>query len=183
MLCPKCDCELEIVVVKDVKLEICSSCDGIWFDYEELYKIVRIPEEELRGTDIEKSLEKNHENDPDDNGFHITCPKCGDPMEIQTYCCDSGVKMDKCSRCNGIWLDDGEIMQIIEYCINTNEPVPQEKINILNSKLTEIKADWHKMEDKLCDDIMVNTNEFFDTAGTPGRILQEIYRFFTRAGM
>lgn len=182
MVCPKCDCRLKAVVVKDVELEICNSCHGIWFDFEELYKIIQIPQEDLMGTAIEKSLQKDYENASEDNGFRAICPKCKEPMEVQTYCCDSGVKMDKCRHCNGIWLDDGEIIQIIKYC-KDNKPVPPENLLTLNDKLKEIETDWHMMEDKLCDDTMVNTNEFFEAAGTPGEILREIYRFFLKIGM
>ncbi len=39
------------------------------------------------------------------------CPKCGmELVEIDF----KGVKIDKCSECNGIWLDNGELDQLLE---------------------------------------------------------------------
>lgn len=34
------------------------------------------------------------------------CPKCGAPLVAVHY---RGVELDKCSRCQGIWLDCGEL--------------------------------------------------------------------------
>jgi uncharacterized protein len=40
---------------------------------------------------------------------HMRCPKCG--MELSTIAY-SGVEVDKCWSCHGIWLDDGELEKI-----------------------------------------------------------------------
>ena len=38
------------------------------------------------------------------------CPKCGAALVPVTF---RGVELDKCSRCSGIWLDCGELDQVI----------------------------------------------------------------------
>ena len=38
------------------------------------------------------------------------CPKCGAPLVPVPY---RGVELDKCSRCQGVWLDCGELDQVI----------------------------------------------------------------------
>jgi len=38
------------------------------------------------------------------------CPKCGAPLVVVHY---RGVELDKCSRCQGVWLDCGELDQIL----------------------------------------------------------------------
>ncbi len=38
------------------------------------------------------------------------CPKCGSPLVAITY---RGVELDKCSRCQGLWFDCGELDQVI----------------------------------------------------------------------
>jgi hypothetical protein len=37
------------------------------------------------------------------------CPKCGAALVAVPY---RGIEIDKCSRCQGIWLDTGELEQI-----------------------------------------------------------------------
>ena len=38
------------------------------------------------------------------------CPKCGAALVTVPY---RGVELDKCSRCQGVWLDVGELDQVI----------------------------------------------------------------------
>ena len=40
---------------------------------------------------------------------HMCCPKCGMPLiEIDYH----GISVDKCSECDGVWLDAGELEQV-----------------------------------------------------------------------
>ena len=40
---------------------------------------------------------------------HMRCPKCGMQLiEIDYH----GIAVDKCSSCDGIWLDSGELQQV-----------------------------------------------------------------------
>jgi uncharacterized protein len=40
----------------------------------------------------------------------MTCPKCGAPMRKHTR---NGVTIDQCTKCHGIFLDRGELEQLI----------------------------------------------------------------------
>jgi len=42
---------------------------------------------------------------------HMHCPKCGMNLIEIDY---KGIKIDKCSGCEGIWLDAGELEAIVE---------------------------------------------------------------------
>lgn len=39
----------------------------------------------------------------------MRCPKCGMALETLTV---QGVEVDRCSSCNGTWLDNGELEQL-----------------------------------------------------------------------
>lgn len=39
------------------------------------------------------------------------CPKCGAELVMVPY---KGIEIDKCSQCQGIWLDCGELEQVLE---------------------------------------------------------------------
>jgi len=41
----------------------------------------------------------------------MNCPKCNVPLKSTIY---EDVEIDKCEKCNGTWLDDGEIVKIIQ---------------------------------------------------------------------
>jgi len=146
MNCAKCEGEMNAVEINGVELYICGSCEGIWFDYEKLCKIIQIPEEKLKNSQIAQSLEKNHE---DVREFYAICPKCKKPMEVQVYCYDSGVEIDRCAVCGGIWLDDGEIRAIIDYCKKNKGPLPPEKVLDMKIKLAEVKRNCRDMDDNI----------------------------------
>ena len=38
------------------------------------------------------------------------CPACSEPMKHETY---EGVTIDRCSTCQGTWVDDGELETIV----------------------------------------------------------------------
>ena len=39
----------------------------------------------------------------------IDCPKCGAEMSYREYAYCSQIVIDVCPKCEGIWLDEGEI--------------------------------------------------------------------------
>ncbi|MHC4659307.1 MAG: TFIIB-type zinc ribbon-containing protein [Planctomycetota bacterium] len=49
----------------------------------------------------------------------MNCPKCNISLKSSVY---EGVQIDKCDRCNGTWLDDGEIVKIVETKEETFDP-------------------------------------------------------------
>lgn len=42
---------------------------------------------------------------------HMKCPKCGMSLVEIDY---KSLKVDRCSSCEGVWLDSGELAQIIK---------------------------------------------------------------------
>jgi len=47
---------------------------------------------------------------------YMRCPKCGMQLVEIDY---KGIKIDKCTECNGVWLDHGEL----EAIVNLDKPV------------------------------------------------------------
>lgn len=54
-----------------------------------------------------KELEKNKK----DEDFWMKCPKCGGTLEEKEL---EKVKIDVCSKCEGIWFDKGELELLIK---------------------------------------------------------------------
>jgi hypothetical protein len=52
--------------------------------------------------------------------MRMICPRCGVPLQEQTRL---GVLTDTCNRCNGVWLDQGELDRI-------------------NARLRELRGNW-----------------------------------------
>ncbi|MGE5894176.1 MAG: zf-TFIIB domain-containing protein [bacterium] len=69
-------------------------------EYERLRKIEEEKQKKL-AVEEKKKLKELH---------HMRCPKCGMTLVEVEY---KSIKVDKCSECEGIWLDTGELAQII----------------------------------------------------------------------
>lgn len=42
----------------------------------------------------------------------MKCPKCGADLVTETL---QGIQIDRCPECNGIWLDHGELDQLMKH--------------------------------------------------------------------
>lgn len=115
MKCPRCQTELKTIAYEGVRIETCPGCGGEWLDDEELKQIVQTVEETFP-RDMKDSLDainvsiftidESVEN-------QLTCPKCPSvQMNRFNYACSSGIALDKCPQCGGIWLDRDEIEKV-----------------------------------------------------------------------
>lgn len=77
---------------------------------EEEY-FARIEFERLRKIEEEKQAKlKKEERERLKELHYMKCPKCGMQLVEIEY---KGLKVDECSECRGVWLDAGEVQQII----------------------------------------------------------------------
>ena len=107
MNCPKCkDQKLKKVVEKEIELDFCEQCHGIWFDRKELEKMmdkaVELSFDDIKSdkTMIDLDLQK------------ADCPICDVPLEKIPKRNVDHLTIDQCYRCKGIWLDGGEFYRI-----------------------------------------------------------------------
>ena len=99
MNCPKCkDTSLKKMVQKskNIELDQCPSCKGIWFDDGELYDTLGERAEKNLAIPATSRLEEA-----------IQCPRCH--TGLYGFCYPGTMTMvDACKSCNGIWLDNTE---------------------------------------------------------------------------
>lgn len=112
--CPKCKVDLKPKVVGPVELDECEQCKGVWFDKDELRQAKDITDSDLNWMDFEIW---KHEGSFKAKPSEINCPVC----KIQTQRIDygtTGVEVDYCSSCRGVWLDENEFNKIIDSLEN-----------------------------------------------------------------
>ncbi len=101
MLCPKCcKATLAEMQVGDVRTVVdqCRSCGGIWFDRKELEAIMDLAARDLA---IPPTAEETRR----------TCPRDFEKLLTFRYP-QTEVMIDMCRRCEGLWLDGGELTEI-----------------------------------------------------------------------
>src|SRR3989344_7312475 len=109
--CPRDETQLETIEFHTQKVERCPFCGGIWFEHDELRKAKDSEDEFLKWFDVDLW--------PDSTRFKMVptariCSKDGVVM-YRTHYDGSGVIVDVCNMCQGIWLDEGEYRAIIDW--------------------------------------------------------------------
>lgn len=98
---------------------MCAGCGGLWMSKDDPREAVRKPPPEGSEQGTRVGLETPlWEESP------LRCPSCQTPMAKGRYAYSSGVTIDRCERCSGIWLDRGELARLREF---VHRKVPLEK--------------------------------------------------------
>lgn len=116
MNCPVCNEALIVLEYKDIELDYCIQCKGFWFDAGELGLL--------------SGALKLQTEIPDIFSFPPTqtkeqarkCPRCKKKMDKTILGLEPGILIDRCKKGDGIWLDYGELGQVLEqHLTNKNE--------------------------------------------------------------
>ncbi len=111
MECPSCKHELKKLIYKDVDLDQCLSCGGMWFDGGELRKAKDKEDEFLRWLDVDLF------SDPKKfigGNSTMNCPNDKEPLYEILYD-NADIKVDVCRKCQGIWVDKDEYEKIVAF--------------------------------------------------------------------
>jgi Zn-finger nucleic acid-binding protein len=106
--CPVCDVNLELGSMERREVQFCERCRGILLRCADFSEIVQIRRARQAGTATPSPL------DPQELRRHIQCPICHRSMETHPYCGPGAVVIDSCNRCAVLWVDHGEIAQIVK---------------------------------------------------------------------
>lgn len=119
--CPDCKGLMKSFTKEDLEFEACITCGGFWFDFGELKEAIAWEEAEIDLEDQEDILKGD---DEPDHSHHFNCIKCEVPMEEREYAYDSGIHIDGCHECKGIFVsadDLDQIRQFLHSSKNSNE--------------------------------------------------------------
>jgi len=94
--CPKCKAKLWHMDRAGTIVELCSGCAGMWFDAGELSVLLGI----YRQLNVHAGATTEFD-----------CLRCGDGLRELNYP-KTGVALDVCPTCAGIWLDKGEFEEL-----------------------------------------------------------------------
>lgn len=87
-----------------VEVDVCSQCQGMWLDPNELAQFVG----------SWKDLPRHGQPVPPPAGAALTCPRCDCRLQRRSYSEKQRTIIDHCGNCGGIWLDRGELERILD---------------------------------------------------------------------
>lgn len=100
MKCSKCNTEFEQRKFGNLLVNYCPSCKGVWLKFSALNKLTStldLKSQILNPADMDAIKVKETQRQ---------CPECGQEAEKVYF---NGVLLDKCSNCDGIFFDNGEL--------------------------------------------------------------------------
>jgi len=130
MICPKCEVDLETSDLGEygfVIVDVCPTCQGAWFDKGELDRL-----DDSVWTDAEEldfdQVSADHKD--------MKCPKCKESLVPLSPKDAKEVVVDRCSSCEGFWLDKGELDQMREVSLQVDSEASEDIVWL------ERPSDW-----------------------------------------
>lgn len=113
MLCPVCKSVMMVIEYKQVELDSCPKCRGVWFDKGELDLLFNDDD-----SAAEKSVLHGITGEPLSGSREAIrkCPICEDKMR-KFGIGETGNRfdIDICPVEHGIWFDGGEVEKLVQY--------------------------------------------------------------------
>lgn len=107
MHCPKCRAaDLRPTTVRDIQVDRCPRCHGIWFDERELSAMLALDAASLQP--LADRADAGHLTE-----LRADCPRDGTPLLRVFSALNRQVVVDTCPACRGIWLDGGELAALV----------------------------------------------------------------------
>jgi Zn-finger nucleic acid-binding protein len=120
-------------MIKDVEVDECNQCKGIWFEDDELRKAKDSADSDLNWIDFEIW---KHKDKSQARARNLACPQCSQTLVAVAYA-DTGVEIDYCPECKGTWLDKGEFKKVIDAL--TDELLTKSFSEYIKASLEEAK--------------------------------------------
>ncbi len=110
-VCPKCDVGLFIVHFRDIEVDYCHQCRGLWLDAGELEALMK----RTGASANDPVLQFQHHHGKEPRGKKRLCPRCDRPLREITVDDRAGLALtlDKCPRGHGLWFDADELKQLL----------------------------------------------------------------------
>ena len=153
MNCPICkESKLLKTLFNNVEVDRCSKCSGLWFEQEELAQAKNNKDKNLSWVDVD--LWKESTKFKISSGIRV-CPSCRVPLYEIRYG-DSGVIVDVCNICHGVWLDKAEFKKIIEWLKETSDyEIMHNYAKNAFKEFTDIFTGPESLRDEILDFIII----------------------------
>jgi len=111
MICPACHNNMIVVEHKNIELDFCPKCQGIWFDTGELELLLEAAGIESPKPFLDTMLSSA---EAQTNEKKRKCPICRRKMKKVNIDSGGQVMVDVCYSGHGIWFDGGEVGGLIK---------------------------------------------------------------------
>jgi Zn-finger nucleic acid-binding protein len=139
MICPNCKRDMIVVEYKQIELDYCTNCEGVWFDAGELELLLekmKLKSQEMVTEDLLRLPEAESKH------THRNCPICRRAMKV-TGIGSPVIEIDLCINGHGIFFDSGELHQLLSQLASEQTAGESAERQIVNFIGEVFKADEH----------------------------------------
>ena len=129
MICPVCNCDMIVVEYHNIELDYCNSCKGVWFDSGELELTLKSQGFEELKTFFDGILTSQEAISSEKKR---NCPICSRKMKKAAIGGQPEILIDVCRDKHGLWLDGGEITQLIRRLAGEHLPEHDSRGQVIN---------------------------------------------------
>lgn len=122
---------------REVQLDDCPQCGGIWFDDGELKKLQSIGDE-LSLHSLEGQAKPDKDVVTTEREAKL-CPICNERLTPYRYMYSSDVLLDECDECYGVWVQDGELEKMAHYLESEQERIAPTKREVMAAISAEVQ--------------------------------------------
>ncbi len=116
MLCPVDNSEMIVVEYKNIEMDYCTHCRGVWFDAGELELLL----DALGIGRYQQFLEAVLPGSA--AGRSLRCPLCRRRLKEASIVKEpQQILIDACPQGDGVWFDGGEVHELVK-CISCEAP-------------------------------------------------------------
>jgi uncharacterized protein len=108
MICPVCNQDMIVVEYRQIEIDYCFKCSGIWFDKGELELLSGTAGHGDNGLPTLDGLAKENRSHSERK-----CPICRKKMQ-ETPLGEPAIHIDICRQGDGIWFDGGELQLLLK---------------------------------------------------------------------
>lgn len=139
--CPHCEIPMQTVDMSQdnsLHVEHCETCHGLFFDNGELQQAMKqgVSNAAAGNHDLIKRIVRGRYQERPVK--YINCPVCSEQMVRRNFGFRSGVVTDVCLK-HGVWLDNGELRQLLEWKKAGGEELHQRRQELANARSTQTR--------------------------------------------
>ncbi len=114
IVCPVCRLPMQARTYEGKFVEQCSGCLGHWLPRAKLQHIIvtRLVKFDTKTAQALARSSSTRSIPPSELIRRLDCPTCRIEMTTRRFADDSPVVINRCFRCEGVWLDHFELEQI-----------------------------------------------------------------------
>jgi Zn-finger nucleic acid-binding protein len=129
MICPVCKSHMIVIEYRNIELDYCDSCKGVWFDSGELELLLKSHDLEEPKTFFDGVLNSQEAPSPEKKR---NCPVCGRKMKKTAIGGQPELLIDICRDKHGLWFDGGEVTQLIRRLAEEHPPKRDSKGQVIS---------------------------------------------------